>query len=201
MVMSLQDKVAEFNRRVSENPDLITAPAEKLFNAETDYLIASSLAESYVLCGIKVRPPSLGVVMLLTCIDSPFVIGERPATLKDIIEALFIIKHRQHLSAYILQKKETDVILARIEHEVRQNPLIYGIFMDKLMERKVSAYDHLLAEFSETLGAINLSESIISIGKYLGKPLKKNYRRKTFFGLPEIYARLQEKISTMFYGK
>ena len=202
MVMTIQEKVAEFNRRVSENPDLVSAPAEKLFNAETDLILSSALAESRTLCGMKVRPPSIGVIMLLSCINSPFVTGEvSSAGLKDVIETLFIIKYRNIIAEDILLKKETDMVLARLEHDARTNPELYAIYIDKIMTRKPTNYEHLLAEFSEGVGAFPLAESIISIGRYLGEPVKKNSRRKIFFGLLETFQRFPEKIFSLFCGK
>ena len=201
MTLSLQEKVREFNRRIGENPDLISAPAEKLFDAETDFYIASTVSDSYMLCGVKVPAPSIGVIMLLTCVNSPFVTTASDASLKDVIECLFIIKYRSVLGSYLLKKKETDVVLAKLEHDSRDNMEMYSIFMNKLLENRTTEYDDMLVQFSETLKDIELATAVIEIGRYLGKPLKKKCKSRISTGLLGTLQKYAVRTYTMFFGK
>lgn len=200
-MMSLEDKIREFNRRIAENPDMIAGPAERIFNAETDFFIAQTLPEKYNLCGIKVQAPSIGVVMLLTCINSPFVVQDEAATLKDVLEALFIIKYRNLIGSYLIHKKEVDIVLARIEHECIEKPQLFDAYMKNVLRNRNYEYDQLFFEFSNQMQLNSMSEAVIEIGRYLGSPSKKNCSWKIFSGLREMLQRFLAKTFTMLCGK
>lgn len=138
-----------------------------LDSAESSLESVSMLAQTVPLCGMQVIPASLSVLVLLQAVDSPFINTEKTATLRDIVEALFIIKYRDKVGSYLLGQARRREYLMRLEHEARKKQKIYPILIDAIGKRESPEYDRLLLEFGETVGVLNVTLSIMEIVTYI----------------------------------
>jgi hypothetical protein len=156
----LNKKLADIEK--AENPELDT------LESESDLQSLSALGGTFKIAGIDIPPASIGVIMLLQIIDSPFIRSNDGISLKEIIEALFIMKERKTLVNLLVSPKRKAEYLARAKEIAEKSPAFYAEYLKALaVNSGADEYDRRLADFAEKIGSMKISDTAAEITQYL----------------------------------
>jgi hypothetical protein len=146
------------------SPDLVE---NESINIET----LSGLGGEIRIGDILVPPPTIGVLLLLESIDSPFVNinNADEVSLDDVLKALYIIVKREEAVTPIMLEKQSEGKATKAFESTTKTPEHLSNYLAYIDRNKqyVDAFDEAVKEFSMEIGGINPEESINQIGDYI----------------------------------
>ena len=160
-VASAPDFEEELNTAISNDEDL------------DDLLVDESLVAlggELEVGGLLLPAPTVGVLMLLEIIDSPFTALEPPEsiTLDEIIQALWVIINREDAVQIVTDHVKALKYAKRAFEKTEKSPAhleVYLEFVERLKDRDV--FDVEVANFALQLDPIDPMEAAAKIAKYL----------------------------------
>ena len=168
-------KDKELPEQVAAAPDFedelnnIISDDEKLDDLLVDESLVA-LGGELEIAGIKLPPPTAGVLMLLEVIESPFTALEPPEsiTLDEIIRSLWIIINRENavqtVTDHVQALKSAKYAFEKTE-KTPEHLAVYFDFIERMNE--LDDFDAQIAEFAISLGPLDPVEAAAKIAKYL----------------------------------
>lgn len=167
------NEIAEIQARLdarAENSSALNAEREMKSRADTSF----ALADEWEIGSLKLKAPSICVVMLLQASGSPFLDDnpDRESTLHEIIETLFILKFREQLAPFLFRSNEQKLMLAKAEKLAEKSPAFFEVYMKQIEKSGNGEYEMMLSKFSDALGEINLPETIEKLKDYISRSVQ-----------------------------
>jgi len=130
------------------------------------------LGGEYYIAGVQAKPPSVGMLAMLSSIDSPFVLDDTEArvTINEVLKALYVICLGKDAVQPIYAAVKAEQLLKRAENLATKSPEYFAVYTNALerLADKWVVFDSAVNDFAEQLGVINAFETAEEINNYLG---------------------------------
>lgn len=140
------------------------AAAQKI-NFET--VLAAGADEP--LGAIDLPPPTIGSVMLLDLIESPFIRGGEGISMRDIMAALYILVMREKAANTIFSSLRAERLYSGLRDSAEKSPDFFAAHLQQIprIAKMGAEFDEAMATFADSIGPINPAEVVATIKEHL----------------------------------
>ena len=149
-------------------------PVDAVRESEANADISFALLDEWEISGVKLPAPSIGVIMLLQAVKSPFISdnSDKETGLREIMETLFILRYRELLAPMIFKSNEQTLLMKRAEKIAEKSPEMFKTYLNHISECGNPEYELLLTRFIDSVGSVNLPDTVAKLTEYVSKSIQ-----------------------------
>lgn len=137
--------------------------------AERDTETLLTLGGSLNVNGVNLPPPTTAVLSLLEIIDSPFLMLSGKATLRQVIETLYILREREKAVASLLRYSRARRMIEETAGIALKSPEFYEKYLKSIeaARKDMDEFDVNASRFGESLGIFDIAKVATEIRDYI----------------------------------
>jgi len=131
----------------------------------------ASLEGGMAVGDILLPPPTIGVLMLLETIDSPFISGVevKGIGLRDILRALYVMVEREHSVSALMRQKQVEKRANDAFDKTAKSDTDLSVYLNYIDRTKhhIDAFEEEVDAFALKVGCVDPQDAIKTINDYL----------------------------------